>query len=109
MMNNNQMIKYQPNFISKLKNFFKKLFQKEKYNYVEQRSINEIKNENRNDILKDIKVDTASVDSVILKRKFLEEIGGNYEALRMLSRERLLKLIEYYEDVIIEKIKKLEE
>ena len=109
MMNNNQMIKYQPNFISKLKNFFKKLFQKEKYNYVEQRSINEIKNENRNDILKDIKVDTVSVDSVILKRKFLEEIDGNYEALRMLSRERLLKLIEYYEDVIIEKIKKLEE
>lgn len=115
-MNNNEMIEYKEGFISKIKNFFKKLFgkQEEQHNYIQkEKNINEIKEvrqEKQDSFINEIKVDTKIVDSVIEKKNFLEEINGNEDALNMLSIERLQKLEKYYDNIIEqnnEKIKKL--
>lgn len=115
-MNNNGMIEYKEGFISKIKNFFKRLFgkQEEQYNYIqEEQPINEIqeeRQEKQDRFIDEIKVDTKAVDSVIEKKNFLEEIDGNEEALNMLSIERLQKLEKYYDSIIEqnnEKIRRL--
>lgn len=111
-MNNNGIIEYKENFITKIKKFFKKLFERkeEQYNYVQQDSENEIaeeKNESQSDFTDNIKVDTKAVNSVIGKKNFLEEIKGNEEALNMLSIDRLRKLEKYYDSVIVENEKKI--
>ena len=115
-MNNNGMIEYKEGFISKIKKFFKRLFgkQEEQYNHIqEEQPINEIKEERQekqDSFLNEIKVDTKAVDQVSRKRKFLEEIDGNEEALNMLSIEKLQKLEKYYDSIIEQndqKIKKL--
>ena len=111
-MNNNGMIEYKESFITKIKNFFKRLFgQSEKqYNYVQEESVNKIteeKQEIQSDFIDNIKVDTKAVNSVIEKKNFLEEIKGNEEALNMLSIDRLKKLEKYYDSVIAENEKKI--
>jgi len=112
-MNNNGMIEYKGGFIFKIKNFFKRLFEKkeEQYNYIqEEQLINEIKDEIQDKFVSKIKVDTKVVDSVVEKKNFLEEIDGNEELLNMLSIERLQKLEKYYDSIIEqnnEKINKL--
>lgn len=114
-MNNNGMIEYKEGFISKIKNFFKRLFgkQEDQYNYIEEQPISKIKEESKekqDNFINDIKVDTKVVDKVSQKRNFLEEIDGNEEALNMLSIERLQKLEKYYDSIIEqnnEKIRKL--
>lgn len=111
-MNNNGIIEYKENFITKIKKFFKKLFERkeEQYNYVQQDSENEIteeKNESQSDFTDNIKVDTKAVNSVICKKNFLEEIKGNEEALNMLPIDRLRKLEKYYDSVIVENEKKI--
>ena len=84
-MSNNGMIEYKEGFISKIKNFFKRLFgkQEEQYNYIqEEQSINEIKEERQekqDKFVNEIKVDTKAVDSVIEKKNFLEEIYHLYQ------------------------------
>ena len=111
-MNNNGIIEYKENFITKIKKFFKKLFErKEKqYNNVQQGPVNEIaeeKNERQSDFIDNIKIDTKAVDSVADKKNFLEEIKGNEEVLNMLSIDRLKKLEKYYDSVIAENEKKI--
>ena len=111
-MNNNGMIEYKENFITKMKKFFKKLFERkeERYNYVQQEPVNKIaeeKNERQSDLIDNIKVDTKVVNSVIDKKNFLEEIKGNEEVLNMLSIDRLKKLEKYYDSVIAENEKKI--
>ena len=107
-MNNNGMIEYKEGIISKIKNFFKKLFENQ-----EKQQINEIKGkkeEKQENFINEIKVDGKVVDSVIEKKNFLKEIDGNEEALNMLSIDRLKKLEEYYNNIIEQnnvKIKKL--
>ena len=105
MDKNNWMVEYKENFITKFKNFFKKLFwKKEKQNnVVNEEHINEIKEENvkkQNDFNNDIKLDPKLINQASEKEKFLEEIEGNEEALYMLSVERLQKLEKYYENII---------
>jgi len=111
-MNNNGMIEYKESFITKIKNFFKRLFGKseKQYNYVQEESVNKIteeKQEIQSDFIDNIKVDTKAVNSVIEKKNFLEEIKGNEEALNMLSIDRLKKLEKYYDSVIVENEKKI--
>lgn len=111
-MNNDKMIEYKENFITKIKKFLKKLFKikEEQYNYVQQELVNEIaeeKNEWQSDFFDNIKVDTKAVNAVINKKNFLEEIKGNEEALNMLSIDRLKKLEKYYDSVIAENEKKI--
>lgn len=107
-MNNNGMIEYKEGIISKIKNFFKKLFENQ-----EKQHINEIKKkkeEKQESFINEIKVDGKVVDSVIERKNFLKEIDGNEEALNMLSIDRLKKLEEYYNNIIEQnnvKIKKL--
>lgn len=107
-MNNNGMIEYKEGIISKIKNFFKKLFENQ-----EKQQINEIKGkkeEKQETFINEIKVDGKVVDSVIERKNFLKEIDGNEEALNMLSIDRLKKLEEYYNNIIEQnnvKIKKL--
>ena len=113
-MNNNGIIEYKENFITKMKKFFKKLFERkeEQYNYVQQEPVNKIaeeKNERQSDLIDNIKVDTKVVNSVIDKKNFLEEIKGNEEVLNMLSIDRLKKLEKYYDSVIEENEKKITE
>ena len=65
-----------------------------------------------NEFFDNIKVDPSNVNKVVDKKKFLEYIDGNVEALKMLPVDRLRKFIEYYDgvieenDKIIEKLKK---
>ena len=117
-MKNKGIIEYKESFISKIKKYFKNLFKskKEKNDYVA-----EISNLNDTEITSDqkesgffneIKVDTSDIDKYIDKKNFLEYIDGNVEALKMLSVDRLRKLKEYYDgviennDKIIENLKK---
>ena len=111
-MNNNGIIEYKENFITKIKRIFKKLFERkeEQYNYVQQEPVNEIaeeKNERQRDFIDHIKIDTKAVDSVADKKNFLEEIKGNEKVLNMLSIDRLKKLEKYYDSVIAENEKKI--
>lgn len=111
-MNNNGMIEYKESFITKIKNFFKRLFgQSEKQNnYIQEKPVNEIteeKQERQSNFIGNIKVDTKVVNSVIDKKNFLEEINGNEEALNMLSIDRLKKIEKYYDSVIAENEKKI--
>ena len=111
-MNNNGMIEYKESFITKIKNFFKRLFgqSKKQYNHIQEEPVNEIieeKQEIQSDFIDNIKVDTKSVNSEVEKDDFLEKIKGNEEALNMLSIDRLRKLEKYYDSVIEEKEKKL--
>ena len=107
-MNNNGMIEYKENFMTRIKRIFKKMFGKkeEQYNYVRQEPVNK-KSERLSDFIDNIKIDTKVVDSVIDKKNFLEEIKGNEELLNMLSIDRLKKLEKYYDSVIAENDKKI--
>lgn len=111
-MNNNGMIEYKESFITKIQNFFKRLFGKneERLNYIQEQPVNEMteeKQETQSNFIDNIKVDTKAVNSVIEKKNFLEEIKGNEEALNMLSIDRLKKLEKYYDSVIAENEKKI--
>lgn len=57
-------------------------------------------NKFQDDFLNQIKVNHKDVDRVIEKKKFLEELDGNIEALKMLSYDRLNILNEYYKEII---------
>lgn len=107
-MNNNGMIEYKENFMTRIKRIFKKMFGKkeEQYNYVRQEPVNK-KSERLSDFIDNIKIDTKVVDSVIDKKNFLEEIKGNEDVLNMLSIDRLKKLEKYYDSVIAENEKKI--
>ena len=117
-MKNNDMVEYKESFISKIKRFlssiFKKSTQQEVSNFQSDVS-NESKvdfNKVENDFFDNIKFDSSAANKVVDKKKFLEYIDGNVEALKMLSIDRLRKLKEYYDGVIeennkiIEKLKK---
>ena len=107
-MNNNGMIEYKENFMTRIKKIFKKMLGKkeEQYNYVRQEPVNK-KSERLSDFIDNIKIDTKVVDSVIDKKNFLEEIKGNEEVLNMLSIDRLKRLEKYYDSVIAENEKKI--
>lgn len=117
-MKNNDMIEYKEGFIFKIKRFFNNIFKKSKKQEVSEFQSN-ISDESvvdfnkvENEFFNNIKVDPSNVDKVVDKKKFLEYIDGNVEALKMLSIDRLRKLKEYYDGVIeennkiIEKLKK---
>lgn len=117
-MKNNDMIEYKEGFIFKIKRFFNNIFKKSKKQEVSEFQSN-ISDESvvdfnkvENEFFNNIKVDPSNVDKVVDKKKFLEYIDGNVEALKMLSIDRLRKLKEYYDgvieenDKIIEKLKK---
>lgn len=113
-MNNKGMIEYKESFISKIKNFLKRIFgkQKEQCNYVQEISDNDIKEIKQEKFVNEIKVDTKVVDAAYKKEKFLKEIEGNVEALNMLAIDKLRKLEKYYDNIIEQnenKIKKLKE
>ena len=119
-MKNNSIIEYKESFISKIKKFFKNIFKSSKKQEIDEFQ-QEVSNENtidistvENEFFDNIRVDPSNVNKVADKKKFLEYIDGNEEALRMLSIDRLKKLKEYYDGVIeennilIEKLKKNE-
>ena len=117
-MNNNGLIEYKENFISKIKKFLKNLFKnkKEENDYVvEISNLNDTEitlDKEESEFFNDIKVDTSDIDKYMKEKNFLEYIDGNDEALKMLSVDRLRKLKEYYDgviennDKIIENLKK---
>ncbi len=117
-MNNNSMIEYKESFISKIKNFFRNLFKIKKGKKTYQQEISDLNNKEsildkkEQTFLNDIKVDTSDIDKFMDKNNFLEYIDGNIDALNLLSVDRLKKLKEYYDgvieqnDKIIENLKK---
>lgn len=115
-MKNNEFIENKESFISKIKNSFKRNFEKneENYNYIQEESINELKKDNyiQNNFCNNLKVNAkAKATNLVIERNlFLKEIEGNKEKLEMLSIDRLKKLEKYYNNIIEEndeKIKKL--
>ncbi len=109
-MKNKGMIKYKESFIYKIKSFFKKIFEKQKYSNIQEEVVNQEVKEKQNSFIDTLKVDDKLVDAVVERNKFLKEIDGNEKALNMLSMDRLKKLEEYYDNIIEQnnaKIKKL--
>ena len=105
-MNNNSRIEYKESFFIKIKKFFKSLFiKKEESNnkFSENIIVQEMVLDNglKEDFLKNLKIDSNS-EKLINKKKFLEEIDGNIEALNSLSVDRLKMLKDYYDEVIKE-------
>lgn len=113
MNKNTSMIKYKENIITKIRNFFKRMFGKneENYNVAENNNVeaNIIKNDTaEKKFFEDLKVDPSETNKVIDKRKFLEEIDGNVDALKLLSIDRLRKLEKYYDGIIEENEKTIQ-
>ena len=112
-MNNNGLIEYKESFITKIRNFFKRLFGKKdnQYNNIQEKSnvnISESINEEKKDsFITELSVDDKKINSVIEKKNFLQEIEGNEEKLNMLSIDRLQKLEKYYDNIIAENDKKI--
>lgn len=112
-MNNNGLIEYKESFITKIRNFFKRLFGKKdnQYNNIQEKSnvnISEsINEENKDSFITELSVDDKKINSVIEKKNFLQEIEGNEEKLNMLSIDRLQKLEKYYDNIIAENDKKI--
>ena len=111
-MKTNEMIKYKEGFISKIKNFFKSLFQRKEHNYeqTEKKNGEKIENIEQNEFLNNMQIDEKPENKAIKKDSFLKEIEGNEELLNLLSIGRLKKLEEYYSGIIAEneiKIKRL--
>lgn len=105
-MNNKSMIEYKEGLISKIKNFFNKLFKRKKEKSVYEPENEDLKeneiitDKEENEFFNDIKVDSSDIDKFMDKKNFLEYIDGNIEALNLLSVDRLRKLKEYYDGVI---------
>ena len=112
-MNNNGLIEYKESFITKIRNFFKRLFGKEdnQYNNIQEKSnvnISESINEEKKDsFITELSVDDKKINNVIEKKNFLQEIEGNEEKLNMLSIDRLQKLVKYYDSIIEENDKRI--
>lgn len=115
-MNNNGLLEYKEGIMTKIKNFFKRLFIKKdnKYNNIQeicnQNMSGFINEEKKDNFITELSVDNKKINSVVKKYNFLEEIEGNEEKLNMLSIDRLKKLEKYYDNIIAEndsKIKKL--
>ncbi len=105
-MKNNSLIEYKEGLVSKIRRFFSALFKKNKKEELDE-TITDF-NKAENDFFDNIKVDSSSANKVVDKKKFLEYIDGNVKALKMLSVDRLRKLKEYYDDVIEENDKIIE-
>ena len=100
-MNNGELIEYKENFITKIKKFFKRTWGRK--DYIQEENLKQLskeKKEERNSFFNNTKVDANDINLVIEKKKFLEEINGNEEALSRLSIDRLKKLEEYYDNII---------
>lgn len=108
-MSNNGLIEYKDNFITKIKNFFKRLFgrKNEQYSNIQEISSNSINNEKKDKFITEIRVDDKEINNVVKKDNFLKEIEGNEGKLNMLSIDRLKKLEKYYDNVITENDKKI--
>ena len=112
-MNNNGLIEYKESFITKIRNYFKRIFGKEdkQYNNIQEKSnanISESVNEAKKDsFITELSVDDKNINNVIEKKNFLQEIEGNEEKLNMLSIERLQKLERYYDSIIAENDKRI--
>ena len=117
-MKNKNMIEYKESFISKIKKFFINLFKSknEENTYVQEvDNLNlkeNISNKTEKAYFDDIKIDPSDINNYVDKKNFLKYVDGNVDALNLLSTDRLLKLEEYYNEVIqnnkktIEKLKK---
>ncbi len=112
-MNNNGLIEYKESFITKIRNFFKRIFGKKdnQYNSIqEQTNVNiseSINDEKKDTFITELSVDDKKINNVIEKKNFLQEIEGNEEKLNMLSIDRLQKLEKYYDSIIAENDKKI--
>lgn len=113
-MNNNKLVEYKEDFISKIKKFFKRIFDKniEHDDCVSKDYTVELEKDNnlKNDITNNSKATVKTTNITNKRNEFLKEIEGNEDALRMLSIDRLKRLEKYYDNIIEqnnEKIKRL--
>ena len=87
-MKNNDMIEYKESFISKIKRFFTNIFKKSQKQEVSEFQSNVSDestidfNKVENEFFDNIKFDPSNVNKVVDKKKFLEYIDGNVEALK---------------------------
>ena len=111
---NNGLIEYKNNFITRIRNFFKRIFKRNINTYPNEKEFNNnTQDDNKKDkFIDDIKIDYNAVDIVVKKTLLLQEIEENDEVLNTLSIGKLRELEEYYDNVIKdneEKIRKLQE
>ncbi len=113
-MSNKEIMEYKPSLISRIRNFFKKLFISNKQDI---NRVNVITNDeninksiNKRNFIDEVKIDANEINKIFKKKEFFDEINGNEEALSMLSIDRLKELKKYYDQIIEQndlKIKKL--
>ncbi len=110
-MQNNGMIVYKESFISKIKNFFRKIFIKEnkQNNYIKEKTTDMSNSQVQDNFMSDLKVDAKSVMIAVERENFLRELDGNEKALNMLSMDRLIELEKYYNTVIEQNAQKIRE
>lgn len=110
-MQNNGMIVYKENFLSKIKNFFRKIFAKEdkQNNYIKQETYNMLNSKAQDDFMDNLKVDAKSVMVAVERENFLRVLDGNEESLSMLSMDRLIELEKYYNTIIEQNAQKIRE
>ena len=102
-MNNNSLIEHKENFITRMKNFFRRIFKKEEnLDKSKQGEYNEtIGDHNKKDeFMDDIRIDFNKVDKVAKRANLLKEIDENEEVLNTLSISQLRGIEEYYDSVI---------
>lgn len=113
-MENNKLIKYKPNFITRIKEFFKNIFSKnikENSNIEEVQSV-VVENNQRQKFLEQIEDKSNSASKVARKVEMLSKVENNENKLNEISIEELIELSGYYDEIIernnniIEKLKK---
>lgn len=110
----NKLIKYNPNLITRIKDFLKNIFSKDK-KVKNENSINNIRlgNDSRKEFMAAIKQEDDFSSEVIKRRNNIHKIEENEENLNSLSTAELIEISKYYSEIIeknnkiIEKLKKL--
>lgn len=113
-MNNNGLIVYKENFITKIRNLFKRIFRKKEHlnQYEEKKFENNINYNTKDRFMNDIRVGRDNVVKVAKRAKLLKQVEENDKILNTLSIGELRDFERYYDTIIEdnkETIKKLQE
>lgn len=110
----NKLIKYTPNLITRIKDFFKNIFSKDK-RVKNENNINNVRlgNDSRKEFIAAIKQEDDFSSQVIKRRNNIQKIEEDEENLKSLSTAELIEISKYYDEIIeknnkiIERLKKL--
>ena len=98
-MSNNLPQIYNENIFKKFFNYIKNLFSFKKKEVKEENIINvtsNIKDNRKSNFLKDVKIESGTVDKEFEKKKFMDNLKDDLQLLEECSNEKLEKILQYY-------------